>query len=119
MIQWKQVNNIPLGGTNMKKRTFLISCGILAVTGYGIIKYVQQKHHSAANQVLETVKAQLGKKAPIVGSWIEEETVASPAAAPRHRFYGGITRDEHGQLKTYSFVADATNGHVLTLTPLD
>ncbi|MFK5705051.1 hypothetical protein ACI3E1_01165 [Ligilactobacillus sp. LYQ139] len=103
----------------MKRRTFLIGCGILAITGYSIIKHIQQKQHSAANRVLKTVKAQLGKQAPIVGSWIEEETVASPATAPRHRFYGGITRDEKGQLKTYSFVADATTGHVLTLTPLD
>ena len=103
----------------MKKRTILISCGILAVTGYGIIKHIRQKQRSAANRVLETVKHQLGKKAPIVGSWIEEETVASPTSSPRHRFYGGVTRNEKGQLKTYSFVADATNGHILTLTPLD
>lgn len=103
----------------MKKRTFLIGCGILVVTGYSIIRSIQQKKHSDANQILETVKAQLGKKAPIVGSWIEEETVASPAATPKHRFYGGITRDENGQLKTYSFIADATTGRVLALTPLD
>ena len=74
----------------MKKRTFLISCGILAVTGYGIIKHVQQKHHSAANQVLETVKAQLGKKRQLWDRGLRKKRLLHPQLLPGTAFTAAL-----------------------------
>lgn len=101
----------------MKLRDFLLG----VVTGLAaaiIIKEASEKisPYMSANQVLENIKREFKKDAPIDGSWIfmkVEPFKNGLIELPVYR--GGISRVINGETETYEFVADAISGIVVEL----
>lgn len=72
--------------------------------------------HKSANEVLNIVKEQFKKQAPIDGSWVymKPETYTNGyAEVPVYK--GGISRVVNGEMENYEFAADAKTGFILEL----
>lgn len=101
----------------MKLRDFLL--GI--VTGLAtaiIIKETVSKvsPYMSANQVLENIKSEFKKDAPIDGSWIYMQVEPFKNGLLELPVYrGGISRIVNGEIETYEFAADASAGVVVEL----
>lgn len=101
----------------MKLRDFLLG----VVTGLAaaiVIKEASEKisPYMSANQVLDNIKKEFKKDAPIDGSWIlmkVEPFQKGVIELPVYR--GGITRMMNGVMETYEFAADAVSGVVVDL----
>jgi predicted small secreted protein len=101
----------------MKLRDFMLG----VVTGLAaavIIKEVTEKvsPYKSANEILENIKADFKKDAPIDGSWIYmkiENFSNGFTEVPVYR--GGISRLKNGEMETYEFAADARTGAVVDL----
>ncbi|MCT2908733.1 hypothetical protein EFT87_08715 [Schleiferilactobacillus harbinensis] len=69
---------------------------------------------------LQQVKDLFLQEGPIQGSWIESK--AHPYTGKNGRTtdvnYGGITRQENGQLRQYEFIMDVPTGQLLDIYPL-
>lgn len=102
----------------MKLRDFLIgvATGLAAAV---IIKEASEKVSPfiPAGQVLDNIKKEFKKDAPIDGSWIFMKTdnfTNGFMTIPVYR--GGISRMHEGEMQTFEFAADARSGVVVELT---
>ncbi|MCK1988304.1 hypothetical protein MPH48_09360 [Lysinibacillus fusiformis] len=102
----------------MKLRDFLIgvATGLAAAV---IIKEASEKVSPfvPAGQVIENIKKEFKKDAPIDGSWIfmkTEDYTNGIITIPVYR--GGISRMHEGDMQTFEFAADARSGVVVELT---
>lgn len=101
----------------MKLRDFILGVmtGLAAAI---IVKKTSEKisPYMSADQVLENIKHEFKKDAPIDGSWIvmkPEQFKNGLIELPVYR--GGISRMVNGEIETYEFAADATSGVVVEL----
>ncbi|GLC88193.1 hypothetical protein [Lysinibacillus piscis] len=101
----------------MKLRDFLIGVATGLATAV-IIKEASAKvsPYAPAGQVLENIKKEFKKEAPIDGSWIymkTEDFSNGIITTPVYR--GGISRMHEGEMQTFEFAADARSGVVVEL----
>ncbi|MCT6925825.1 MULTISPECIES: hypothetical protein [Bacillales] len=104
----------------MKLRDFVlgVATGLAAAI---IIKEVSERvdPYLSADTVLQQIKAEFKKEAPIDGSWVfmkVEEFSNGFTTTPVYR--GGISRMMNGEMESFEFAADARSGAVLELTKL-
>lgn len=83
-----------------------------------VIKEVNERvaPFKSANDVLNSVKEQFKKQAPIDGSWVYMKPEAfSNGYAEVPVYKGGISRVVDGEMENYEFAADAKTGFILDL----
>lgn len=101
----------------MKLRDFIFG----VVTGLAAAIVIQKTSNKISpylspNEVLEHIKNEFKKDAPIDGSWIYmkiEPFTNGVIEVPVYR--GGISRMMDGELQTFEFAADAASGVVVEL----
>ncbi|SOC36627.1 hypothetical protein [Ureibacillus acetophenoni] len=101
----------------MKLRSFLIgmATGLAAAI---IIKETAERvaPFIPANQVLNSVKSEFKKEAPIDGSWIYMKTEDFHNGVTTIPVYkGGISRVINGEMESFEFAADARSGVIVDL----
>lgn len=72
--------------------------------------------YASPNDILDNIKNEFKKQAPIDGSWIfmkTEQFNNGFMETPAYR--GGITRTLNGEVESYEFVADARSGSILDI----
>lgn len=105
----------------MKLRDFML--GVLTGLAAAVVMKEVSERVSPflpANEVLNHIKAEFKKEAPIDGSWIFmkiENFKNGFMDVPVYR--GGISRMKDGEMETFEFAADARSGSVLELTKVD
>lgn len=83
-----------------------------------IIKEVSERvaPNKSANEVLNMVKEQFKKQAPIDGSWVYMKPESFNNGYEEVAVYkGGISRVVEGELENFEFSADAKTGFILDL----
>nr|WP_106780480.1 hypothetical protein [Lysinibacillus timonensis] len=101
----------------MKLRDFLLGVATGLAAAY-IIKETAERVSPfvPANQVLNNVKAEFKKEAPIDGSWIYMKTEDFHNGVTTIPVYkGGISRVINGEMESYEFAADARSGLIVDL----
>ena len=76
--------------------------------------------YAKPDSILETVKSEFKKQAPIDGSWIYMKTEKfNNGLTDIPVFKGGITRTIEGEVENYEFAADARSGAIVSVAQVN
>lgn len=101
----------------MKLRDFMIGVATGLAAAF-VIKETAERISPfvPANQILNNVKTEFKKEAPIEGSWIYMKTEDFHNGITTIPVYkGGISRELNGEMESFEFAADARTGVIVDL----
>ena len=100
---------------NVKDFTLGVVTGVATAI---IVKEMSERvsPYASANTILNNIKEEFRKQAPIDGSWIYMKTEKFSNGFTETPVYrGGISRTIEGEVENYEFAADARSGAIVEI----